>query len=112
MAFDVLDETDLSYQNAVRNRVLASLENDEKLYISTHNQRNGASIDIKKISKHDADPVAKPVKKKIEVEVIEYKAEVPEAEEEDKTEEKLAEAWEFLKEGFWAYKHKRNKGRN
>ena len=66
---------------------------------------------ISKSSKHDADPVAKPVKKKVEVEVIEYKAEVPEAEEEDKTEEKLAEALEFLKKGFWAYKHKRNKGK-
>ena len=113
LPFDVLDETDLSHQTAVKNRVLASLENDVENYtfpsISEKIMQEIMQASTSKLSKHDADPVATPVKKKVDV--IEYKAEVPEAEEEDKTEEKLAEALEFLKEGFWGYKHKRNKGK-
>ena len=114
LAFDVLDETDLSYQNAVKNRVLASLENDVENYTfpSISKKMEIMQASTSKISKHDADPVAKPVKKKIEVEVIEYKAEVPEAEEEDKTEEKLAEALEFLKKVFGRTSINEIKGRN
>ena len=113
LPFDVLDETDLSHQTAVKNRVLASLENDVENYtfpsISEKIMQEIMQASTSKLSKHDADPVATPVKKKVDV--IEYKAEVPEAEEEDKTEEKLAEALAFLKKGFWGYKHKRNKGK-
>ena len=70
LAFDVLDETDLSHQNAVKNRVLASLENDVENYtfpsISEKIMQEIMQASTSKLSKHDADPVAKPVKKKVE----------------------------------------------
>ena len=112
----ILDDIDLSFKELAEKKIKERLSGREEQYVfplitkdvvvNSQNETKKKE-NSKENSKRERD--RKSIKaRKTEVEYS-IKSEV---EAKNNAEENLAEATKVLKEGFWAYKHKRNKGSN
>ena len=106
----ILDDIDLSYKELAEKKIKERLSGREEQYVFpliTKDVVVNSQNETKKKEKSKKEMDRRSIKKrKTEVE---YRKK---SEAKNNAEENLAEAIKILKEGFWAYKHKRNKGSN